>query len=91
MRSDVPAGYTEINDTATLEYMKATFTDHYNGNRQPVGLYTHPVHLSTTYPGVNPSNSTINMINEFLDWAQEQQDGASLSLFLPLYKVWCWS
>ncbi|KAJ7038612.1 hypothetical protein C8F04DRAFT_1255893 [Mycena alexandri] len=38
----------------------------------PIRLYTHPVHLSTTYPGVNPSNSTINMINTFLDWAQEQ-------------------
>ncbi|KAJ7731234.1 hypothetical protein B0H16DRAFT_1329486 [Mycena metata] len=65
-------GASTINDTATLEYMKSTFMDHYNGNRQPIGLYTHPVHLSTTYPGVNPSNSTINMINQFLDWAQEQ-------------------
>ncbi|KAF7340971.1 hypothetical protein MSAN_02082500 [Mycena sanguinolenta] len=71
---DIAAGNTAINDSATLEYMKNTFTAHYNGNRQPIGLYTHPVHLSTTYPGVNPSNSTINMINEFLDWAQEQQD-----------------
>ena len=58
--------------------MKSTFTDHYNGNRQPFGLYTHPIHLSTTYPGVNPSNSTINMINQFLDWAQEQQNGGLL-------------
>ncbi|KAF7340989.1 hypothetical protein MSAN_02084300 [Mycena sanguinolenta] len=71
---DTANGETAINDTATLNYMKATFMDHYNGNRQPIGLYTHPVHLSTTYPGVNPSMSTINMINEFLDWAQEQQD-----------------
>lgn len=71
---DNPNGETSINDTATLEYMKDTFTAHYNGNRQPFGLYTHPVHLSTTYPGVNPSNSTINMINQFLDWAQEQQN-----------------
>jgi hypothetical protein len=31
--------------------------------------------LQTTYPGVQVSNSTINMINAFLDWAQEQQDG----------------
>ncbi|KAJ7608729.1 hypothetical protein FB45DRAFT_876987 [Roridomyces roridus] len=57
-------GENAINDTATLEYMKAT----------PIGLYTHPIHLSTTYPGVNPSNSTINMINQFLDWVQEQQN-----------------
>lgn len=67
-------GETAPNDTATFEYMKSTFTAHYNGNRQPIGLYTHPIHLSTTYPGVDVSNSTINMINSFLDWAQTQQD-----------------
>lgn len=79
------------NDAATLAYMMNTFTAHYNGNRQPIGLYTHPVHLSvrlliivwrfigcssilqTTYPGVNPSSSTINMINQYLDWVQGQQ------------------
>lgn len=55
--------------------MKNTFTAHYTGNRQPIGLYTHPIHLSTTYPGVNAPNSTIQMINNFLDWAQVQQDG----------------
>ncbi|KAJ7439981.1 hypothetical protein FB451DRAFT_143851 [Mycena latifolia] len=71
---DAANGASKVNDTATLEYMKSTFTAHYTGNRQPIGLYTHPIHLSTTYPGVNPSNSTINMINEFLDWAQEQQN-----------------
>ncbi|KAJ7858592.1 hypothetical protein B0H13DRAFT_2075928 [Mycena leptocephala] len=71
---DTANGATTVNDTATLEYMKSTFTAHYTGNRQPIGLYTHPIHLSTTYPGVNPSNSTINMINEFIDWAQVQQD-----------------
>ncbi|KAJ7052258.1 hypothetical protein C8F01DRAFT_1033457 [Mycena amicta] len=69
---DNPNGLDHPNDTATLEYMKATFTAHYNGNRQPFGLYTHPAHLSKTDPGVNPSNSTIGMINDFLDWAQEQ-------------------
>ncbi|KDR85820.1 hypothetical protein GALMADRAFT_132466 [Galerina marginata CBS 339.88] len=67
-------GASTVNDSATLEYMKATFTDHYNGNRQPIGLYTHPIHLSKTYPGVNPRVSTINMINAFLDWAQQQQN-----------------
>ncbi|KAF5313065.1 hypothetical protein D9619_002538 [Psilocybe cf. subviscida] len=67
-------GASTINDTATLNYMKNTFTAHYSNNRQPIGLYTHPIHLSTTYPGVNPSQSTIAMINNFLDWAQQQQD-----------------
>jgi hypothetical protein len=44
--SDTANGESAPNDTATLEYMQATFTDHYNGNRQPFGLYTHPIHLS---------------------------------------------
>jgi hypothetical protein len=44
--SDNANGETKPNDTATFEYMKKTFTDHYNGNRQPIGLYTHPIHLS---------------------------------------------
>ncbi|KAF7300354.1 hypothetical protein HMN09_00918700 [Mycena chlorophos] len=71
---DTANGNTEVNDTATLEYMKSTFTSHYNGQRQPFGLYTHPIHLAIDYPGVTPLNSTINMINQFLDWAQEQQN-----------------
>jgi len=65
-------GASSVNDSATLAYMQSTFTAHYTGMRQPFGLYTHPIHLSTTYPGVNPPNSTIKMINQFLDWAQEQ-------------------
>ncbi|KAF8633605.1 hypothetical protein AX15_001393 [Amanita polypyramis BW_CC] len=71
---DPANGGTQVNDSATLEYMKNTFTAHYNGNRQPIGLYTHPIHLSTTYPGVDPPQSTIDMINAFLDWAQQQSD-----------------
>ncbi|KAF8910189.1 hypothetical protein CPB84DRAFT_1743632 [Gymnopilus junonius] len=69
---DTANGGSTVNDTATLEYMQKTFTAHYNGNRQPIGLYTHPIHLSTTYPGVNAPKSTIDMINAFLDWAQKQ-------------------
>lgn len=60
------------NDSATLEMMKNTFTAHYNGNRQPFGLYTHPIHVAKTVPGATVTDSTINMINAFLDWAQEQ-------------------
>ncbi|KAH7920945.1 hypothetical protein BV22DRAFT_1039233 [Leucogyrophana mollusca] len=71
---DAANGGSTVNDSATLAYMKNTFTAHYNGNRQPIGLYTHPIHLSTTYPGVNAPNSTINMINQYLDWVQEQQN-----------------
>ncbi|KAF7302610.1 Carbohydrate esterase family 4 protein [Mycena chlorophos] len=71
---DAANGGSKVNDSATLAYMKNTFTAHYTGNRQPIGLYTHPIHLSTTYPGVDAPTSTINMVNEFLDWAQEQQN-----------------
>ncbi|KAK0465966.1 uncharacterized protein EV420DRAFT_1617452 [Desarmillaria tabescens] len=71
---DVANGNSQPNDTATLEFMKNTFNAHYNGNRQPFGLYTHPIHLAENYPGVASPTSTINMINEFLDWAQEQRN-----------------
>jgi hypothetical protein len=76
--------------------MKDTFTAHYNNNRQPIGLYMHPIHLAVcqhsypydldlhipfqkTYPGVTVQQSTIDMINAFLDWAQQQQNGVFFS------------
>ncbi|KAF9025089.1 hypothetical protein BDZ89DRAFT_1092694 [Hymenopellis radicata] len=71
---DAANGAAAANDTATFEYMQATFTAHYEGKRQPIGLYTHPIHLAADYPGVRSPNSTIRMINAFLDWAQEQQN-----------------
>lgn len=71
---DAANGDNKVNDSATLAYMKSTFMDHYNGNRQPFGLYTHPIHVSLSVPGATISNSTINMINAFLDWAQLQPD-----------------
>lgn len=43
---DPANGASTVNDTATLEYMMSTFTAHYNRNRQPIGLYSHPIHLS---------------------------------------------
>ncbi|KAF8324048.1 hypothetical protein DL93DRAFT_2049050 [Clavulina sp. PMI_390] len=53
-------------------WMKNTFAAHYNANRQPFGLYTHPIHIATGYPGVADPTATIAMINDFLDWAQQQ-------------------
>jgi len=44
--SDPANGAGAPNDTVTLAYMQKTFNDHYNGNRQPVGLYTHPLRLA---------------------------------------------
>jgi ubiquitin C-terminal hydrolase len=75
INSDFPNGGTTTNDNATLQYMMSTFTAHYNGNRQPFGLYTHPIHVSKTVPGTTVQQSTIDMINYFLDWAQQQPNG----------------
>ncbi|KAK1229475.1 hypothetical protein PQX77_007473 [Marasmius sp. AFHP31] len=71
---DMANGNDKVIDSDTLEYMKDTFTAHYNGNRQPIGLYTHPIHLALDYPGVQAPTQTVSMINAFLDWAQQQQN-----------------
>ncbi|KAG8931174.1 hypothetical protein FRC02_003115 [Tulasnella sp. 418] len=65
---------TAANDSATLSWMQKAFTDHYNGNKQPFGLYTHPIHVAPNLPGVAAPTGTINMINQFLDWAQGHQN-----------------
>ncbi|KAL1712211.1 hypothetical protein EV715DRAFT_214110 [Schizophyllum commune] len=67
-------GDSKVDNEATLEYMKNTFTAHYENNRQPIGLYTHPIHVASNYPGVKAPKGIINMINAFLDWAQEQDN-----------------
>ncbi|KAI0756459.1 hypothetical protein C8Q80DRAFT_1092934 [Daedaleopsis nitida] len=69
---DAANGESSVDDAATLEYLKDTFTKHYNAKRQPFGLYTHPIHVSLSVPGTTASKSTIKMINDFLDWAQQQ-------------------
>jgi len=58
------------NPLNSLAWMQDTFLTHYNGNRQPFGIYTHPIHVATGYPGVVDPISTINMINTFIDWLQ---------------------
>ncbi|TFK24271.1 hypothetical protein FA15DRAFT_669712 [Coprinopsis marcescibilis] len=67
-------GNNRPDDQATLRYMQATFTDHYTNNRQPIGLYTHPIHVSMSYPGVTARPRTVEMINRFLDWAQDHDN-----------------
>lgn len=57
------------NGDDVLGWMQNTFSAHYNGNRQPFGLYTHPIHLATDYPGLASPTYAINAINKFLDWA----------------------
>ncbi|KAL9940535.1 hypothetical protein V8E36_000023 [Tilletia maclaganii] len=62
--------WLDSNDpNAVLRWMQNTFLDHYNGNRQPFGLYSHPIHVATGYPGIPDPTPQINMINRFLDWA----------------------
>lgn len=110
------------------EWYQNTFMEHYNGNRQPFGLYNHPIHrelsylttsssrasyvfkaihltpslivhynpiihlfqpyrytlavltlclygtVATGYPGVEDPIEQRNMINDFLDFAQTQQN-----------------
>lgn len=72
---------TTFNDHCELTALKvSTFSDspctisEDTHNRQPFGLYTHPIHVAPNVPGVLTPNSTINMINQFLDWAQVQPD-----------------
>lgn len=45
-----------------------------NANKQPFGLYTHPIHIATGYPGLTDPTATIDMINDFVDWAQNQNN-----------------
>ncbi|KAF6748379.1 hypothetical protein DFP72DRAFT_916579 [Ephemerocybe angulata] len=71
---DSANGNNAPSDAATLAFMQKTFTDHYNGKRQPIGLYTHPIHVSLSYPGTTAKKSTIDMINSFLDWAQNHDN-----------------
>ncbi|GAA5963160.1 hypothetical protein JCM21900_002935 [Sporobolomyces salmonicolor] len=54
---------------AALAWMKSTFLSHYNGNRQPFGIYSHPIHLAVGYPGITDPNNTRIAIQQFLDWA----------------------
>lgn len=63
----------DANPDNVLNWMKSTFLTHYNGNRQPFGLYTHPIHLATGYPGLADPVALVKMVNAFLDWAQQMQ------------------
>lgn len=58
---DAANGASTVNDTATFDYMKNTFTAHYTGNRQPIGLYTHPIHLSVSNEAYGLHSMLINI------------------------------
>ncbi|SCV73021.1 BQ2448_6946 [Microbotryum intermedium] len=57
-----------------LAWLKSSFLSHYNGTRQPFGLYTHPIHLAVNYPGLANPTAQREMLQEFLDWAQTYPD-----------------
>lgn len=44
------------------------------GNRQPFGLYSHPIHLAVGYPGITDPIATRQMIQTFLDWVQTHEN-----------------
>lgn len=50
-------------------WMTSTFLAHYNGKKQPFGLYSHPIHIASGYPGLTNPTETVNMLNRFLDFA----------------------
>lgn len=60
------------------QWLRDTFNDHYNGKRQPMGLYSHPIHIASDYPGLAAPTDTINMLNSFLDWATVQHSNVWL-------------
>lgn len=60
--------------TDVLGWLKSSFLSHYNNNRQPFGIYTHPIHLAVGYPGVPDPIAARTMLNTFLDWTQSFND-----------------
>ncbi|GAA5973519.1 hypothetical protein JCM11641_007095 [Rhodosporidiobolus odoratus] len=57
-----------------LSWLKWSFLTHYEGNRQPFGLYSHPIHLAVNYPGVTNPDNIRNMLQNFLDWVQTHEN-----------------
>jgi hypothetical protein len=76
-----PSLPTILGTGSPLDFTLTLFTQRY-GAAMILDWYYLIYFLKNTYPGVVVSNSTIEMINTFLDWAQEQQDGDSLSFCL---------
>lgn len=49
------------------------------------GLYSHPIHVATGYPGLQDPVPQINMINQFLDWVQVRDN--LIPLLWPILDV----
>ncbi|KAL1919824.1 uncharacterized protein VTP21DRAFT_1755 [Calcarisporiella thermophila] len=65
--------YLDLPPDQMLQLMKDNFNRHYNGGRQPFGIYVHPVHLTA---GAEPRDTAplVNMLTQFLEWAMGQPD-----------------
>ncbi|KAI7858219.1 hypothetical protein BDC45DRAFT_457887 [Circinella umbellata] len=50
-----------------------TFNNHYNGSRQPFGIYIHPTHL-TNYPGLPDSKPKLDGLISFIQSIANKQD-----------------
>lgn len=63
--------WLEASSDKVLSAMKATFTDHYNTQKTPFGIYSHPIHISLTYPGAPTAANQlmVTMLNQFIDFA----------------------
>ncbi|KAK4053645.1 hypothetical protein OIO90_003884 [Microbotryomycetes sp. JL221] len=58
----------------SVQWMQNTFMQHYEGNRQPFGIYSHPIHLAVGYPNVPDPIEIREAIKGFLDWLQTHDD-----------------
>ncbi|KAI7904287.1 uncharacterized protein BX663DRAFT_504587 [Cokeromyces recurvatus] len=54
-------------------WTKTNFERHYNGNRQPFGIYVHPTHL-TNYPGMPDVTDKKNAVVSFIKSLQGMKD-----------------
>ncbi|CEI90440.1 hypothetical protein RMCBS344292_04765 [Rhizopus microsporus] len=54
-------------------WSNAAFDKHYNGNRQPFGIYVHPTHL-TTYPGLPDPKDMFQAVLSFIQSIASKQD-----------------
>ncbi|KAI8880236.1 hypothetical protein K501DRAFT_287004 [Backusella circina FSU 941] len=54
-------------------WSNAAFDKHYNGNRQPFGIYVHPTHL-TSYPGLADPKDMLNGVIDFIHSMGKKQD-----------------
>lgn len=63
--------WLESDTDKVLAALRATFTDHYNTQKTPFGLYSHPIHIATSYPGAPTAvnQRIVTMLNQFLDFA----------------------